>query len=83
MHIGQTGILWSAAPLQSLFLFLLEKTFENVCNLESVYMVSGNDAITVSEKLIGVIAPLTMSKNNADLHRAEEKQISQAAYSKF
>lgn len=61
----------------------MEKTFENVFNLESVYMVSGNDAITISEKLIGVIAPLIMSRNNADLHWAEEQQIPQAAYSKF
>lgn len=70
-------------PIEQFISFLVEKTFENVCNLESIYMVYGNDAITVSEKLIGVIAPLVMNENNADLHRAEKKQIPQTAYNKF
>lgn len=42
----------------------------------------GNDAITVSEKLIGLAALLMMDKNNANLHRAEEKQIAQTAYNR-
>lgn len=57
----------------------MEKTFENASNLESIELVHDNDAITVSEKLIGVIAPLIRDENNANLHRAEEKQIAQSA----
>lgn len=63
--------------------FLVEKTFGNVYNLESRYMVYGNDTMTISEKLIGVIAALVMNENNADLHRAEEKQIPQTTHNKF
>lgn len=48
----------------------MEKTFENARNLESVELVHGNDAVTVSEKLIGVIAPLIMDEKNGNLHRA-------------
>jgi len=51
----------------------MEKTFEKVCDLESIYMVYGNDAITVGEKLIGIISPLIMNKNHADLHRAKKQ----------
>lgn len=34
----------------------------------------GNDAITVSEKLKGVIAPLIMDENNANLHRERKSK---------
>lgn len=51
--------------MQFISFFLVEKTFENVCNLEKIYMVHGSDAITISEKLIGVIAPL-VNEDNAD-----------------
>lgn len=37
-------------------------------------MVHGNDAITVSEKLKGVIAPLIMDENNANLHRERKSK---------
>lgn len=42
-------------------------------------MVYGNDAVSINEKLIGIIGPWIRSENNADLHRAEEKQKPQTA----
>lgn len=63
--------------------FLVEKAFENICNLESIYMEYGNADITISEKLIGVSVPLIMNEKNAILNGVKKNQISQNAYNKF
>lgn len=61
-------------PIAQFISSLVEKTIENFCNLESIYVVYGDDAITRSEKFIGVTGPLMMNENNADFHRAEESK---------
>lgn len=63
--------------------FLVEKAFENICNLESIYMEYGNADITISEKLIGVSVALIMNEKNAILNGVKKNQISQNAYNKF
>lgn len=55
--------------------FLVKKAFEKICNLESIYMVYGNAAITITEKLIGVSVPLRMNENKANLNKVNKNQI--------
>ena len=66
IHIVQIEISWSVVPLAQFISLLLEKAFENVCNLGIIYTMYVNDAITINEKLIGVIVPLIMNEGNID-----------------